>query len=50
MRFAHSLNNTALATPRAFISVIENHQQADGSIIIPKALQKWMGKEKIEVK
>jgi seryl-tRNA synthetase len=45
MRFTHSLNNTALATPRALISVIENHQQADGSIKIPKALQKWMGKE-----
>ncbi len=45
MRFAHSLNNTAIATPRALISVIENHQQADGSIKIPKALQKWMGKE-----
>jgi seryl-tRNA synthetase len=47
MRFTHSLNNTALATPRALISVIENHQQADGSIKIPKALQKWMGKETI---
>jgi seryl-tRNA synthetase len=49
MRFAHSLNNTALATPRALISVIENHQQADGSIKIPKALQKWMGKERISL-
>jgi len=44
-RFAHSLNNTALAFPRALIQLIENHQQADGSIKIPKALQKWMGTE-----
>ena len=47
LRFAHSLNNTALAFPRALIPLIENHQQADGSIKIPKALQKWMGKEVI---
>ncbi len=45
MRFAHSLNNTALATPRALIPLLENHQQADGTIKIPKALQKYMGKE-----
>jgi seryl-tRNA synthetase len=45
LQFAHSLNNTALAFPRALIPLIENHQQADGSIKIPKALQKWMGKE-----
>jgi seryl-tRNA synthetase len=48
LRFAHSLNNTALAFPRALIPLIENHQQADGSIKIPKALQKWMGKDEIK--
>ncbi len=48
LRFAHSLNNTAIAFPRVLIPLIENHQQADGSIKIPKALQKWMGKEVIE--
>jgi len=47
LRFAHSLNNTALAFPRALIPFVEIHQQADGSIKIPKALQKWMGKETI---
>jgi len=47
LRFVHSLNNTALAFPRALIPLIENHQQADGSIKIPKALQKWIGKEVI---
>lgn len=45
MRFAHSLNSTAIPTPRILVSLIENFQQADGSIAIPKALQKYMGKE-----
>jgi len=48
LKFAHSLNNTALATPRILIQLLENNQQADGSIIIPKALRPYMGgKEKI---
>jgi seryl-tRNA synthetase len=45
MRFAHSLNNTALATPRILISLIENYQEEDGSIRIPQALAPFMGKE-----
>ncbi|MFH0804225.1 MAG: serine--tRNA ligase [Candidatus Zambryskibacteria bacterium] len=48
LRFAHSLNNTALATPRVLIQVLENNQQADGSVIIPEVLRPYMGrKEKI---
>jgi len=43
-KFVHSLNNTALATPRILIQVVENYQQADGSILVPEALQKYMGK------
>lgn len=43
MKFVHSLNNTAVATPRILISIIENNQQADGSIRIPKVLQPYMG-------
>lgn len=43
MKFAHSLNNTAVATPRILIQILENNQQADGSVKIPKALQKYMG-------
>lgn len=43
LKFAHSLNNTAVATPRIIISVIENYQQADGSIKIPEPLRKYMG-------
>ncbi len=42
-KFAHSLNNTAIATPRILIQIIENYQNADGSITIPKALQTYMG-------
>ncbi|MCF7865161.1 MAG: serine--tRNA ligase [Candidatus Pacebacteria bacterium] len=43
IKFAHSLNNTAAATPRLLVSIIENHQQADGSIKIPAALRPYMG-------
>lgn len=46
-RFAHSLNNTALALPRFLIPIIENNQQADGSIRVPAVLQKYLGKEVI---
>ncbi|XZE33156.1 serine--tRNA ligase [Pirellulaceae bacterium SH501] len=45
--FVHTLNGTAVAISRAIIAVLENHQQADGTIRIPKALQPWMGKEVI---
>jgi seryl-tRNA synthetase len=43
-KFTHSLNNTALATPRILIQIVENYQQADGSIKVPEVLQKYMGK------
>jgi len=44
--FAHTLNNTVLASPRALIAVMENNQEADGSIKIPKILQPYMGGSK----
>jgi len=47
LKFAHSLNNTAIATPRILSMLLENHQNPDGSINIPIALQKYLGKEKI---
>ncbi|MEK7505942.1 MAG: serine--tRNA ligase [Patescibacteria group bacterium] len=47
MRFAHSLNNTALATPRILVSILENNQNADGSIRVPKVLQPYLGKDLI---
>ncbi|MEA3391445.1 MAG: serine--tRNA ligase [Candidatus Marinimicrobia bacterium] len=49
MHFAHTLNGSGVATPRLMIAIIENYQQADGSILIPKALQPYLGINKIEV-
>lgn len=47
-RFVHSLNGSGVAVGRALIAVMENHQQADGSIAIPQALRPYMnGQEKI---
>jgi len=46
-RFVHTLNGTAVAVSRALIAVLENHQQADGSIVIPKALRPYFGKDRI---
>ncbi len=43
LHFAHSLNNTALAMPRIICQIVENYQQADGSIKIPEVLRKYMG-------
>ncbi len=48
IKFAHSLNCTALPTPRPLITIIENNQQADGSVKVPEALQKYMGKSVIK--
>lgn len=43
MRYVHSLNNTAAATPRLVTAIIENYQQADGTIKVPDALVAFMG-------
>lgn len=45
--YAHSLNATAIPTPRILVSLVENFQQADGSIKIPEVLKKYMGKDVI---
>ncbi len=47
MQYAHSLNATAIATPRILVSLVENYQQADGSVKIPEVLQKYMGGKKL---
>ncbi len=44
MRYAHSLNCTAIPTPRILVSLVENFQQADGSVKVPEVLQKYLGK------
>ncbi len=43
VRYAHTLNNTAVATPRLLAALIENHQQADASVAIPEALRQYVG-------
>ncbi|HEX8063295.1 MAG TPA: serine--tRNA ligase [Allosphingosinicella sp.] len=45
VRFVHTLNNTALASPRILVPLLENHQQADGRVRLPEALQGLMGSE-----
>ncbi len=47
LRYAHSLNSTAIPTPRILVSLVENYQQADGSIKIPPALVPYFGAESI---
>jgi seryl-tRNA synthetase len=42
-KFCHSLNNTVIASPRVLIALLENHQNADGSVNIPQVLQPYMG-------
>ncbi|HEX3656067.1 MAG TPA: serine--tRNA ligase [Pirellulales bacterium] len=46
-QFVHTLNGTAVAISRALIAILENYQQADGSVLVPKALQPLVGKEHI---
>lgn len=48
--YAHSINNTAIASPRILIAFLENHQQADGSIYVPPALRPYLaGQEKLSL-
>ncbi|MBI5469920.1 serine--tRNA ligase [Candidatus Kaiserbacteria bacterium] len=47
LRYVHSLNNTAIATPRILCQIVENNQREDGSIAIPEALKGYMGKDVI---
>ena len=41
--FVHTLNGSGLAVGRTFAAILENYQQADGSVVIPKALVPYMG-------
>ena len=45
VRFVHTLNNTAIASPRILVPLIENHQQADGRVRLPRALRGLMETE-----
>lgn len=46
--FCHTLNNTALASPRILVAIFENYQQKDGSIAVPKILRSFLGKSVIQ--
>ena len=43
VRFVHTLNGSGLGMPRTLIAVLENYQQADGSVVVPDVLRPWMG-------
>lgn len=47
LNFVHTLNGSGLAVGRTFAALVENYQNKDGSITIPKALQKYFGKDRI---
>ena len=46
--FVHTLNGSGLAVGRTVAAILENYQQADGSVVIPEALRPFMGIDKIE--
>ena len=48
LHFVHTLNNTAIASPRILIAILENYQQKDGSVQIPEVLQGFVGKNLIQ--
>ncbi|MDD4661952.1 MAG: serine--tRNA ligase [Candidatus Pacebacteria bacterium] len=50
VKYAHSLNNTLIATPRVLMALLENHQQKDGSVKIPQALHKYLNFTEIKAK
>ncbi len=43
VRLVHTLNGSGLGMPRTMIAVLENYQQADGSVVVPEVLRPWMG-------
>ena len=49
-KFVYTLNGTAVAVTRAMIAILENYQQADGSVLIPEVLRPWVGKDRITSK
>jgi seryl-tRNA synthetase len=48
--FVHTLNGSALAVGRTWVAIVENYQQADGSVVIPEALRDYVGAERITAK
>lgn len=50
VRFCHTLNNTAIASPRVLIAILENYQRADGSVVIPEVLRPFIGGREVIAK
>ena len=46
-KFVHTLNGTAVALSRALLAVLENYQEADGTVLVPEVLRPFMGKDRI---
>ena len=46
-KFVHTLNGTAVAVTRALVAILENYQQADGSVVVPEVLRPWVGSDRI---
>ncbi len=46
-KYVHMLNGTAIATARALVAILENYQQADGSVLVPEVLRPWVGADRI---
>ena len=46
-RFVHTLNGTAVAVSRALVAILENYQNADGSLVVPEVLRSVVGKDRI---
>lgn len=47
-KYVYTLNNTAIASPRVLIAILENYQQEDGSVVVPEILRKYVGSEVIK--
>ncbi len=50
LEFVHTLNGSGLAVGRTWLAILENYQQADGSVVIPEALRPYMGRDRITAK
>jgi len=46
--FVHTLNGSGLAVGRTWVAIVENYQQADGSVVVPEALRPYLGAERIQ--
>lgn len=49
-KYAYTLNNTVIASPRILIAILENYQQKDGSVAVPEVLRPYVGKEILKIK